>query len=415
MTKVLSFDIETDNSRKARNPYGPGAVHSPTNTARTYLMFCLALFVIYGVGKMMLPAKKSNDKWASRGDAEGGWGSQHHHPIISNKGTTSGATNDWDSPVKHYHENPVPSHSSLHYSEAAAFELKETDFLMELVPHVFIPAHSRPEYEKYQTKSNDRGVDADLTEELLYDKNTPHGMAFDFLINRDTRPIHHDDPHLIQRFVLTLLFYATGGKDESAPPSISGDGGRVSGWDQGTAHFLTGLHECHWVKKSFDDGFWGILSIDSETDRRVGVTKCNADMDVTEIRLADLNLVGFIPEEIKWLDSLESFDIQNNHLAGPIPESMGELDELSYLSLDGNNFSGTIPDVFANLAHLERAYLNFNDFNGAMPRSLCILREEGALKDLWSDCGGYPITCTCCTVCCDMVSECNEMQSQKGG
>ena len=29
---------------------------------------------------------------------------------------------------------------------------------------------------------------------------------------------------------------------------------------------------------------------------------------------ADLNLVGFIPEEIKWLTSLESFDLQNNHL-----------------------------------------------------------------------------------------------------
>lgn len=66
---------------------------------------------------------------------------------------------------------------------------------------------------------------------------------------------------------------------------------------------------------------------------------------------------------------------------------------------------------------LERAYLNFNDFNGAMPHSLCTLREDGSLKDLWSDCGGYPITCTCCTVCCDMVAECNEMDSQreKGG
>lgn len=128
---------------------------------------------------------------------------------------------------------------------------------------------------------------------------------------------------------------------------------------------------------------------------------------------ADLNMVGFIPEEIKWLNSLESFDIQNNHLAGPIPSSLGELDELRYLSLDGNNFSGTIPDVFNGLAHLERAYLNFNDFNGAMPPSLCTLREEGSLSDLWSDCGGYPITCTCCTVCCDMVEECVEMQSQR--
>lgn len=39
------------------------------------------------------------------------------------------------------------------------------------------------------------------------------------------------------------------------------------------------------VKKSLEDQFWGILSLDSDTDRRVGVTKCNADMEVTEIRL----------------------------------------------------------------------------------------------------------------------------------
>mgnify|MGYP001102979454 FL=1 len=145
--------------------------------------------------------------------------------------------------------------------------------------------------------------------------------------------------------------------------------------------------------------------------------------------------------------------MQNNHLTGPIPISLGELDELRYLSLDGNSLSGTIPDVFQNLVHLgtstsqmmmstkddmssllicfsfipssfvsllfllhaERAFLNFNDFNSSMPPSMCNLREEGALKDLWSDCGGYPITCTCCTVCCDMVAECSEMESQKGG
>lgn len=407
MTRVQSLDIDIEKNGKTLNPYGPGAKNSPTNTARTYLMFTLALFVIYGIGKMMLPAKKSNDPYASAGGAAGSWGSEHQHPVVSSgsKGATtnSGPNNDMDSPVKHYHENSPQSSNG----DIVALELKETDFLMVLLPYVAIPSHSRPEYENYQGNEG-----TDFAEEVLYDKNTPHGMAFDFLLNRDTRPINHDDPHLIQRFVLTLLFYATGGRDENAP--LSEEGARASGWDFGTAHFLTGLHECHWVKKSFDDGFWGILSIQSDTDRRVGVTKCNADMEVTEIRLADLNLVGFIPEEIKWLSSLESLDIQNNHLAGPIPKSLGELDELSYLSLDGNNFSGTIPDVFGNLQHLERVYLNFNDFNGAMPKSLCTLREDAVLKDLWSDCGGYPITCTCCTVCCDMVAECNEMESQKG-
>jgi Leucine-rich repeat (LRR) protein len=70
------------------------------------------------------------------------------------------------------------------------------------------------------------------------------------------------------------------------------------------------------------------------------------------ISIAGLNLVGFLPEEIKWLSSLEYLDMQNNHLVGPIPESLGELVELRYLSLDGNNFSGTIPDVFHNLLYL---------------------------------------------------------------
>ena len=39
---------------------------------------------------------------------------------------------------------------------------------------------------------------------------------------------------------------------------------------------------------------------------------------------ADLNLVGFIPEEIKWLYSLESLDIQNNHLVSNLCAGGGE-------------------------------------------------------------------------------------------
>jgi len=406
-------------------------------------MFFLALFALYGVGKLMRPEDSSSkNELASHGDAAGGWGADHHHPVASKYSippveASSTKQNNWhDTPVTHYHEEKqsssqqqYSSSTSSYNKEHAELEIRESDLLMMLSPLVFVPSHSRPEYEKYQSDPKSlTGGESSYSEEILYNKQTPHGMAFDFMLNRDKRPVNVDDPHLIQRFVLILLFFATGGK-ESDPSvavaavaagtddALSDSPHRTSGWDSSVAHFLTGLHECHWVKKSLEDQFWGMLSIEGDTDRMVGVTKCNADMEVTELRLADLNLVGFIPEEIKWLSSLESFDMQNNHLAGPIPHSIGELDSLRYLSLDGNNFSGTIPDVFEELMSLERAYLNFNDFNGAMPPSLCTLREDGSLKDLWSDCGGYPITCTCCTVCCDMVAECNEMDSQreKGG
>ena len=143
--------------------------------------------------------------------------------------------------------------------------------------------------------------------------------AFDFLLNRDTRP-HQDDSsvmlleddmqYLVQRFVVTLLFYATGGRDTTthnetntskimeAGKEVGSEndgagimtksirsGGGGGGWESSTAHFLTGLHECHWVKKSLEDQLWSMLSIDKDKDRRVGVTKCNANMEVTEICL----------------------------------------------------------------------------------------------------------------------------------
>lgn len=47
--------------------------------------------------------------------------------------------------------------------------------------------------------------------------------------------------------MLALLFYATGGRDADFAAE---EGERRGGWDAESAHFLTGLHECHWVKKS---------------------------------------------------------------------------------------------------------------------------------------------------------------------
>ena len=315
MTRMQSFDIEKDSNghgMKAspiRNPYGPGgdrsAANSPMTTARTYFIFCLALIAIYGLGKLMLPTDNTNE----HGGAAGGWGSDHNHPIVSHESktmadsTTQSNNGSWNTPVTHYHEEKNPKsysyESQSNYNkEHAELEIRESDLLMMLSPLVFIPSHHRPEYEKYQSSSDANSInsagESSYSEDVLYDKQTPHGMAFDFMLNRDKRPVNSDDPHLVQRFVLTLLFYTTGGKDvdPSSPSSTStaegGDSGRIerrSGWDSSMAHFLTGLHECHWVKKSLEDQFWGILSIENDNDRRVGVTKCNADMEVTEIRL----------------------------------------------------------------------------------------------------------------------------------
>ncbi|KAL9181225.1 hypothetical protein ACHAXT_010030 [Thalassiosira profunda] len=437
MARVQSLNVDAPASpRRPRNPYGPAAPSTPVAAPRTYLIFGLAMFAIYSVGKLMLPSDtKSDDERASKGGASGGWGSEHNHPVGA-KGSAVGAgggvggsaaappagANRWSAMPEDeedsydyvdddeidewssegyagggWEEDPnsvawLPTGASADSSfENADLELREADLLTILSPIVVVPVHPRPEYERYQKESE---MDAEtIAGELLNDMATPHGKAFDFMLNVDTRPIG-EDAQVVQRYVLTLLFYATGGRDDVAAAT----------------HFLTSMHECHWTKKDMlDNKYWGFLSGD---DQRLGVTKCNADMMVTEIRLADLNLVGFIPEELKYLSSLKSFDIQTNHLGGPIPKGLGELGNLIYLSLDGNSFSGTIPDVFYDLLHLERAYFNSNDFNGSMPLSLCSLRESGELEDLWSDCGSFPIKCNCCTACCDLMEDCAEVDSR---
>ncbi len=299
-----------------RNPYGPqvGAPSSSSlNTARAYLMIVLAIFVFYGIGKMISPIDTQHtayDEWKkSKGHASGGWGTKYNHPVISNN-------------VDRMSANRIPpsSQSSSSFQNAenvtagtdnAEHELWESDLLQLLSPIIIIPSHPLHEYQKYQ--ANDRGDITQVAVEMLYDESTPHGKAFDFLLNRDTRP-HQDDSsvllleddlqYLVQRFVVTLLFFATGGRDTAhndAHTSMKGEKTKENdidememtkskssgggGWESSTAHFLTGLHECHWVKKSLEDQIWSMLSIDKDKDRRVGVTKCNANMEVTEICL----------------------------------------------------------------------------------------------------------------------------------
>jgi len=64
----------------------------------------------------------------------------------------------------------------------------------------------------------------------------------------------------------------------------------------------------------------------------------------------------------------------------------------------------------------ESVYLNFNDLSGNVPETICPLRNTknkdnggGGLQDLWADCGSWPLTCKCCTVCCDVLSDCEEV------
>mmetsp|Transcript_12792 Transcript_12792/g.18641 ORF Transcript_12792/g.18641 Transcript_12792/m.18641 type:complete len:413 (-) Transcript_12792:199-1437(-) len=271
---------------------------------------------------------------------------------------------------------------------------------------------------------------------LLRDLSTPYSKAFSFLVLYDTRTIDSFstegsssfttkkfEKEMIQRFIIALLFYSTGGDEVAAgivrPDNITAT---TTGWKNGNLHFLSSLHECHWNKKLKGAGIgFGFLNklgeyVNEDDGEVLGIVGCNDDLEVTHVNLAGNNLFGTIPFEIKYLTKLQSLDLRNNRLSGPIPHTIGDLRELKFLSLDGNKFVGSIPDSIGFLDKLESVYLNFNDLSGNVPETICPLRNTknkdnggGGLQDLWADCGSWPLTCKCCTVCCDVLSDCEEV------
>ena len=265
VTSFSSLEVEIPSSRP-QNPYGNGSQNGSASNARLYFMLCLIFFTIYGLFNMIGPGDSTG---TAGSDASGGWGIEHNHAIEHHETTFVTAPHK-DSTSSGYYAPYYPALNTKGY------EFTEEDFMQALVPIVSVPSHARPEYDKYQKYEKELFDPADL----LTDKNTPHGMAYDFIMNRDTRNLKPEDPQLIQRYVVTLLFYATGGHDDNdSVETLRG------GWDSDMAHFLTGLHECHWVKKSLGDAFWELLSMEDGDDSKVGITRCNDEMEVTEIRL----------------------------------------------------------------------------------------------------------------------------------
>lgn len=236
-------------------------------------MLCLVFFTLYGISNTMGPSAGS-ESFSTERDAAGGWGIERNH-AIEHHDTSWITAEQKEITTSHYSTYPPIDLSNFDN------EFLKEDFIMALTPIISIPSHARPEYEKYQIDGDGFDESPRNISELLADKNTAHGQAYDFIVNRDKRSLKPEDPQLIQRFVVTLLFYATGGHDENNPTEDTTNRG---GWDSDMAHFLSGLHECHWAKNSLQDKLWELLSVEND-DTKVGVTKCNDEMDVTEIRL----------------------------------------------------------------------------------------------------------------------------------
>ena len=121
--------------------------------------------------------------------------------------------------------------------------------------------------------------------------------------------------------------------------------------------------------------------------------------------ISNTMLTGTIPKSIFSIPTIRLAYMSNCNLNGTIPSQYADPPDLRDLYLDGNNLSGTIPPIESGqLEELSEFLLQDNDITGVMPDSICSLRSEFILDNLWTNCGGpspeiecdFPVCCNRC-------------------
>lgn len=169
---------------------------------------------------------------------------------------------------------------------------------------------------------------------------TPQGKAVDWLVFEDPSYLCADDIHLIQRYVLAVLYYSTGGDETWLTCSKTEDIANACVIGE---RYLSNYHECVWS---------GI--------------GCNADNFVTKIAFEENGLSGTIPSEIGALHTLKTIRMERGQLSGPIPETIGALTDLEKLDMDYNKLWGTLPSSLQYLSNLKLIDVNHNDLSGSI-------------------------------------------------
>jgi hypothetical protein len=158
------------------------------------------------------------------------------------------------------------------------------------------------------------------------DPSGPQAAAAEWLAYEDNfRPQYI--PVLVQRYVLAVLYFSTGGAD---------------------------LWRGDWlIKDASECSFDGV--------------HCNQDGIVQELHLTQRALSGPLPPEIGLLGGLTVLDLHSNRLKGSIPEELFLLTNLIELNLSVNQLTQRIPEGLARLTNLGLLSLSENLLTGPVP------------------------------------------------
>ncbi|CAB9512522.1 Leucine rich repeat N-terminal domain [Seminavis robusta] len=227
-------------------------------------------------------------------------------------------------------------------------------------------------------------------------------LAFEWMVRDDPLELTHDDgQHLLQRFLLVLLYYQTTRNHPwvDCNPTINIDTTTgtttTTSWQRcwtdrisvtprgrlrmGTNQWLSNNHECQWAGVSCREGGSNQIvalaltmnELNGPMPRELSLLSNLVELDMSDNLLTGTLHSTFLTD---FGPSLQQINLQQNQMTGTIPNEwfatasiIRALDRLTSVSLSRNLLTGTIPDDTTRRA-LQTLSIQDNMISGSLPR-----------------------------------------------
>eukprot|EP00978_Attheya_sp_CCMP212_P016812 scaffold44411_cov45-Attheya_sp.AAC.1 len=231
-------------------------------------------------------------------------------------------------------------------------------------------------------------VDYKVSMQALQDFSSPQYEALAWMANSDSTDLQRtmSDDELVERFVLVLLYFATGGANWLAQVRFLTPSLNTCSWNSILYGRIIGVgcnaEDGNKISRSIptEIGLLSNLEVLSLPSNALTGTIPSELGQISNLNLHSNALNGTIPSELGQISNLQGLSLFANALTGTIPSELGQMPNLEYLDLHNNPLTGTIPSELGQLSTLGDLFLSFNNLTGTIPSEL---GQMSNLQDLW--------------------------------
>ena len=239
------------------------------------------------------------------------------------------------------------------------------------------------------------------SEDDLNNPDTPQYTAFEWIVGddillRDPSEPCPEDSGLEQRYILALLYFATGGDTDWTQCSRRLSVECRPDQQEGQDRWMTFGSVCIWA---------GVGCVDDETEPIVNSLSFNNEFEVDGSN--GFGLTGELPDELFQLTDITFLNFEENDLTGNIPDALfnvvgltqldftsnprfggtlstriGELTSLTNFDIGQCDFTGTLPDEVGRLPNLNVLRVQGNEFTGTIPQTMGQALPDGDFQPL---------------------------------